>query len=348
MAPSPTTTTSQLHLMQKGGPFEFAQVPKPAPAPDQILVRQHATAINGLDLKQRDTGLFIPRWPHVLGIEGAGIVEAVGSDVRDFKPGDEVMACLAGRARGEDWGGSYQEHVNVPIDFFVAKKPKNISFEEAASLPIGYVTAVCAILDGLKIPLPFLPQTANSRHVPSSVLILGGSSATGAAALQLLRLGYPSLPIYATSSPGNFARLRSLGATQVFDYRSPSIVADIRAHQTPGSKGIDMIADFVSAGASQTDICEVLDPAGSKIYAALVTGVPVPVRDGVTHVEVDGWSIVDMQGGKSILPALTGLVEQGKYKLPVSVKVAGHGLEQIPKVMDEVLNLSGEKLVVKL
>lgn len=84
MGPNPTETTAQLHLMQKGGPFEIARVPKRAPAPDQLLIRQHATALNGLDLKQRDTGLFISRWPHVLGIEGAGVVEAVGSDVRDF------------------------------------------------------------------------------------------------------------------------------------------------------------------------------------------------------------------------------------------------------------------------
>jgi len=135
MAPNPTETTAQLHLMQKGGPFEVARVPKRPPAPDQLLIRQHATALNGLDLKQRDSGMFISRWPHVLGIEGAGVVEAVGSDVRNFRPGDEIMACMAGKARGEDWGGSYREHVNVPVSFFVAKKPNNISIEEAASLP---------------------------------------------------------------------------------------------------------------------------------------------------------------------------------------------------------------------
>ena len=70
--------------------------------------------------------------------------------------------------------------------------------------------------------------------------------------------------------------------------------------------------------------------------------------DGVSRSDIDGWSLLKMQGGKSILPALTELVEQGKYKLPVSVRVVGHGLEEIPKVMDEVLKVSREKLVVKL
>lgn len=209
------------------------------------------------------------------------------------------------------------------------------------------MTAVCAIIDGLNIPLPFLPETPNLGRVPSSVLVLGSSSVTGAAAIQLLRMACPSSPIYATSSPRNFVQLKSLGATKVFDYHSPSIVADIRA-QTPDSQGIDMIVDFVSAGAAQTDIRDALDPAGSKLYAASVTSVNVPVPDGVTRSDIDGWSLLEMQGGKLIFPALTELVEQGKYRLPVSVKVVGHGLEEIPMVMDEVLEVSGEKLVVKL
>ena len=183
------------------------------------------------------------------------------------------------------------------------------------SYRIGYMTAVCAILDGLNISLPFLTEIPNSGRVPSSVLVLGGSSATGAAAIQLLRMAYPSLPIYATTSPRNFARLDSLGATKVFDYHSPSIVADIRA-QTPVPRGIDMIVDFVSAGATQTDICDTLDPAGSKLYAASVTSVNIPVPDGVTRSEIESWSLLEMQGGKSILPALTELVEQGNISCP--------------------------------
>lgn len=70
--------------------------------------------------------------------------------------------------------------------------------------------------------------------------------------------------------------------------------------------------------------------------------------NGVTLSDVESWSLLEMQGGKSILPALTELVEHGKYKLPVSVKVVGHGLEQTPEVMDEVGKVSGEKLIVKL
>lgn len=102
---------------------------------------------------------------------------------------------------------------------------------------IGYMTAVCAIIDGLRIPLPFLPDTPQSGRLPSSMLVLGGSSVTGAAAIQLLRMAHPLVPIYATSSPRNFARLDDLGVTEAFDYHSPSTATiHLRSWQTSGLK----------------------------------------------------------------------------------------------------------------
>jgi NADPH:quinone reductase-like Zn-dependent oxidoreductase len=127
-------TTAQLQYLKKGGPFKVVTVPKPVIAQNQVLIRQRVIALNALDSKQRDTGIMIEHWPHVLGIEGAGVIEAVGSDVSNFKPGDEVTALQAGRAHGEPWGGAFQEHVVMPA-CYVAKKPANISLEEAASLP---------------------------------------------------------------------------------------------------------------------------------------------------------------------------------------------------------------------
>ena len=109
---------------------------------------------------------------------------------------------------------------------------------------ICFVTAVCAIVNSLKIPLPFLQGMSTEGQVPSSILVLGGSSATGAAAIQLLRTAYPSLPVLVTSSAKHHARLEDLGATYVVDYKSPSIVADIKA-ATPGAAGVDVIIDCV-------------------------------------------------------------------------------------------------------
>jgi NADPH:quinone reductase-like Zn-dependent oxidoreductase len=128
------TTRKQRQCMQKGGPFETVAVPIPSLAPDELLLQQKVIALNDLDRKQRDLGILVSSWPHVLGIEGAGIVKAVGSAVTDLQPGDEALALEGGMAHGENWGGAYQDHVVVPARY-TAKKPSNMSLEEAASLP---------------------------------------------------------------------------------------------------------------------------------------------------------------------------------------------------------------------
>ena len=212
---------------------------------------------------------------------------------------------------------------------------------------ICFVTAVCAIVNSLKIPLRFLKGLSTEGQAPSSVLVLGGSSATGAAVIQLLRKAYPSLLILATSSPKHEARLTDLGATSVIDYRSPSIITDIMAASGEAA-GVDVIIDCVSAGASQTNITDVFDPNGSRRYAAVVTGVTVQVPEGVTKLDASAYSMYDMQGGKQLLPSLTELVEKGIYRVPLPVRVLGHGLAELPNVLDEVKTVSGEKVVVTL
>jgi len=110
-----------------------------------------------------------------------------------------------------------------------------------------------------------------------------------------------------------------------------------------------MIIDCVSAGVTQTDICDVLDEEGSKMYASVITGLDSPVvAKGVTKILINGWSLTEMQGGEYIIPALTNLVEEGHYKIPLPVRVVGHGLEVVPKVMDKVDSASGEKFMVVL
>jgi len=134
MTSATAPTTAQLQCTLQGGPFQIVHVPKPTLAPAEVLIRQRVIALNLIDAKQRDLGILVPHWPRVLGIEGAGVIEAVGADVRDLQPGDEVMAWEGSGAHEVAWGGAFQERVAVPVHF-VAKKPKNIGLEEAASLP---------------------------------------------------------------------------------------------------------------------------------------------------------------------------------------------------------------------
>lgn len=212
---------------------------------------------------------------------------------------------------------------------------------------VCYVTAVCAIhCLGLDLPIPGL-KGSESKRAPTSVLILGGSSSIGANAIQLLRLVYPSMPIFATSSPRNEAQLLSLGATQVFNYRSPELVSSIKA-ASPEAAGVDMIIDCVAAGATQTDICDSFDPSGSKKYSFVISGIDVSVSEGVTKFEVDGRILLQIDGGEHVIPALTDLIESGKYQVPLPVNIVGNSLAEIADVMDQVKTVSGTKLIVKL
>lgn len=206
---------------------------------------------------------------------------------------------------------------------------------------------MCGIVKTLQIPLPFLEGTEATGSVPSSILILGGSAASGAAMIALLHKAYPTLPILATSSPKNHSKVSGLGAAHVFDYKSPSIVADIKA-ASPAAKGVDVIIDCVSGGAHQADISDVLDPAGSKTYTVLLTSIPVEVPEGIKRLDISAWTTFEMPGGKQLIPSLTGLVESGTYPVPLPVQVVGHGLEDLPKVMGASATVSGEKAVVTL
>jgi NADPH:quinone reductase-like Zn-dependent oxidoreductase len=161
-------------------------------------------------------------------------------------------------------------------------------------------------------------------------------------------LTYPSLPIFATSSQAHHARLLSLGATALFDYRSPSVALDIKA-ASPESRGVDLIIDCVASGATQLDICDTLDPAGLVKYGLVETGVDVPVPEGVNKIVCGGWALMSMPGGEVVIPALTELIEEGKYQVPLPVKVVGRGLEQVNEGLEKLKSgVSGTKLVVTL
>lgn len=119
-------TYIQYQVLEKAGSLKAVSLSRSAPSAEEVLIRTKAIALNPLDWKQRAFGVMVQSWPKVLGLEGAGIIESVGGQVKSFKPGDEVMF-LTGMA------GSYQELVTIPA-YLVAQKPATLSFEEAAAI----------------------------------------------------------------------------------------------------------------------------------------------------------------------------------------------------------------------
>ncbi|KAJ5224966.1 hypothetical protein N7468_006191 [Penicillium chermesinum] len=292
-----------------------------------------------------DQGHRFTSWPLVPGLDGAGVVDQVGAAVERFSPGDRVAALFA----PGDRSASYQEF-SVVKETSVAKIPDAWSFESAASLGVSYLTAVMALGGGLQSPLPFLENGPTTGFVPSSVLVLGGSSALGAAVVQLLRLSLPGSRVFTTSSPKHHAYQKQvLGVDQAFPRESPSLVDDVKS-ATEGGCGVDAIIDAVGAGATQSKIFEAFNKDGPKRYAQVWTGDDeIRVPDGVDSVLFRSRDLPQIQGHENVMKALQGLLEDGKYRPPLPLRVVGRGLPGLKEGLDIIRGgVSGEKLVVNL
>ena len=194
------------HVLRRYGKkraLQLADMPTPELSDDEVLVRVHAAGVNQLDSKLRDGEfkLILPyRLPLVLGHDVAGEVVKVGARVRQFKPGDEVYA------RADDFRiGTFAEFVPVK-EASLALKPKALTMEEAASVPLVALTAWQALV-----------VKANLKKV-QKVFIQAGSGGVGTFAIQLAK--HLGATVATTTSAANAALVKSLGADVVIDYRT--------------------------------------------------------------------------------------------------------------------------------
>src|SRR5205809_6170580 len=178
------------------------EMPEPELREDDVLVQIHTAGVNLLDAKIRDGEfkLFLPyRFPLILGNEVAGVVVRVGSRVRRFKPGDEVYA-----RPDDDRIGAFAEFIAIQEDA-VAKKPKNLTMEEAASIPLVGLTAWQALIEKA------------SLKKGQKVFIQAGSGGVGTFSIQLAK--HLGATVATTTSTDNVNLVRSLGADIVIDYK---------------------------------------------------------------------------------------------------------------------------------
>jgi len=199
-------------------------VERPVPGPDEVLIRIRATTVNRSDTETRQgspavarllTGLRRPRH-RVLGTELAGEVEAVGSAVTEFKPGDAVFGVRAWKF------GAHAEFVCMRESAALAPKPAGVSFEEAAAVCDGVILALMGL------------RPADVRK-GRSILVYGASGSIGTAAVQLSR--YFGADVTAVCGTKNLDLVRSLGAEQVIDYT--------REDFTTNGQAYDVIFDAV-------------------------------------------------------------------------------------------------------
>ena len=203
-------TMKAIQAHDYGGPevLVLEESPRPQPNADQVLIRLKAAGVNPADWKNR-AGLFkqfMPlQFPWTPGVEGSGIVEEVGDNVTTFKRGDEVYGMLT---------GGYAEYALAKANE-IQPKPEGLTFEEAASIPMGALTAWSAI------------ETAKIEP-GQRVLAHGAAGGVGAYAVQLAR--WKGAGVMGTASASNVEFVRSLGAENVIDYQAvpfETVVHDI-------------------------------------------------------------------------------------------------------------------------
>jgi NADPH2:quinone reductase len=215
-----------LVLKQYNGPLELIELPKPEPQRGQVLVRIVASGLNPLDLKIREGKAAHAKHPLplVLGIDMAGVVEAVGPDVSAFKPGDEVYGMTGGVGGIQ---GSLAEYAAVDAQL-LAPKPASLTMRQAAALPLIFITAYSGIVDRAQL------------KAGQSVLVQGGAGGVGHIAIQLARsIG---ANVSATASARDQQWVESLGAT-ASDYATQSVAQLVESHT--GGVGFDVVVDTV-------------------------------------------------------------------------------------------------------
>ena len=221
---SDTTLMKAIVYRCYGSPdvLSLEDIEKPVPADNEVLVKIQAAAVNPLDwhymrgspyLMRIGTGLGAPKDTR-LGVDFAGTVEAVGTKVKNFKPGDEVFG-------GKN--GAFAEYVTVRDDRALVLKPANLTFEQAAAVPIAAITALQALRDKGKI------------YPGQKVLINGASGGVGTFAVQIAKSF--GAEVTGVCSTRNLEMVRSIGADHVIDYK--------KEDYTESGKRYDLIIDMV-------------------------------------------------------------------------------------------------------
>ncbi|KZV73105.1 GroES-like protein [Peniophora sp. CONT] len=245
-------------------PFASQEKVKNLPE-DQVLVRVRVVGLNPTDWKHA-----IGDWGNgntIAGCDATGDVVAVGSAVTHVKVGDRVAAFNEGGSWQTD-NGAYAEYCRF-IAAAVFVLPPGMTYEEGASFPIPHFTAVQALHMRFGIPKPLSSEATEFKKKGEKVLIWGGSTAVGHHAIQLAALS--GLEVFATASPSAFDDVKALGASHVFDYKDPEVVAKIQ--EAAGEKGIIYAFDTVSEKGSTNST---IDAMSSTREGHLMILLPVP------------------------------------------------------------------------
>ncbi len=289
----------------------------PEIGPEEVLVKIKATTINRADLVIRNgyPGLTL-NFPHILGGDITGAVEQAGSSVKDFKQGDRVLSwsivacgkcewCKKGRGGlcfnwqyfGMHRNGSYAEYAAVPASSLI-KLPDNVSFEDAACLPVAGLTAYHA-----------LTGVGNLKK-GETFFIWGGASGLGMMAVQIAKNA--GAKIFATAGTNDkIKKLEEMGVDYVFNHRADEDIA-AKVLELTNKLGIDVVLDYIGP-ATHPQSFQMVKKGGKILWCGIMTGREATISIHQTylrHISLLGLYL----GEKEELASLVDLVSKGKVK----------------------------------
>ncbi|KAI0324002.1 GroES-like protein [Cubamyces sp. BRFM 1775] len=354
-----STTQKALLLHAQSTPYVLGESPVCRPGPEEVLVKIMACALNPIDHAIVDppyTQLFVNHWPFIAGYDGSGIVIEVGSQVNNLKEGDKVL--FLGDGTNAQRSSTFQQYAVVPAEL-TAIIPDNITFEQAATLPLALTTDVLVLYNqsltaeniSLRLKPVWEPEGVTA-YAGTPAFIIGGASSLGQYAIQLAKLAGHN-PIVTTASPHNAPLLISLGATQVIDRHksNESVLAELST--IAGGKAVEFA--FVAIP-HDPEMCrlgrDALAPGGAlAVVLPSSRAIPEDVAnpgDGKRLGFVYGSPYLPYtrEAGVAMYKQITGWLQKGILK-PNPVEVLPNGLAGIPEGLERMKanKISGKKLV---
>jgi NADPH2:quinone reductase len=245
-----------------GGPeiLKLGEAETPVPGPGQVRIKVAATSVNRPDIVQRQGNYPAPPGEsEILGLEVAGVIDAVGPDVIGLAPGSRVMALVG--------GGAYAEYTLAHAGHVILL-PAALSFEQAACICETYITAYLNLFMGAGL--------ANGE----TVLLHGGGGGVNTAAIQLVQNLTPDSPIVVTASPGKLERVRALGAHCVIDYRGQDFATALKGF---GKGSADVILDHIG-GPYLAQNLKALSIGGRLLIIGIMGGAKAELNLGALMV----------------------------------------------------------------
>ncbi len=289
-----------VRVLEYGGQLVFDDVPTPVIAPEEILVKIMSTAVNHVDLvKASGTARQVLPidLPWIPGHEFSGVVEQIGGDAAGYTPGDAVFGSTSGV-------GAYAEYLAVKSAAIV-RKPSNLSFEEAASVPVAAQTAWQGLF------------TQGHLEKGQTILIHGGAGAVGAYAVQLA--SHAGATVIATASSDDEAYLKSIGATRVINYRETQFEKVLR-------EKVDVVFDLIG-GDTQKRSFLVLKKGGYLVSAVQPVSQEESAKYGVSGLMMRLTPSGDMLG------SIARLLEEGTIRPDVATV---YPLQDVAQAWDDI------------